>query len=148
MIDDESEVKNVFDSLAVEDGKVVPVVIEVGEGKRQVGEATIEVGDGVIYANMTLKNDDPYQVAEFLRGGITSISAIAPDISEAETEALFEFEPHRHDPVQHRDGREPWCDICGLSIRLDKPKGRLGKPEGNFGFPKPSYLHDKDGDTR
>jgi hypothetical protein len=156
MADDE-QVENIFDKHAFEgqDGKVVPVVIETGEGKRQVGEATLEVGDGAVFAHMVLKNDDPQQVVDFLKGGLTRISVddAAPELKDSEMEALAEFPPHDHKLVQHRDGREPWCDFCGLSIRFDKPIDRLeygrsmpqtllGKPDPNFGFPKPSRLHD------
>lgn len=27
-----------------------------------------------------------------------------------------------HRPVQHRDGKRPWCDICGLTDRWTEPQ--------------------------
>lgn len=30
-----------------------------------------------------------------------------------------------HEPVQHRDGREPWCSWCGGNADGDDPRGRL-----------------------
>ena len=37
-----------------------------------------------------------------------------------------------HKPVQHRDGKEPWCRECGLTKDYRIPKGRLYKrPSAN-----------------
>ena len=30
-----------------------------------------------------------------------------------------------HRPVQHRDGKPPWCKTCGLTARGTRPIGRL-----------------------
>lgn len=32
-----------------------------------------------------------------------------------------------HKPVQHRDGKEPWCKECGLTARGFEPHSRLGQ---------------------
>jgi hypothetical protein len=150
----DEQVENIFDKHAFDgnDGKTVPVVIETGAGKRQVGEAVLEVGDGAVFAHLTLKNDDPQQVADFLRGGITSISVsdAAPELTDAQMEALAEFPPHHHQVP---------CDVCGLDISFDKPIDRreygrqppkvFGVPESpaNFGFPQPSRLHNNEGEN-
>lgn len=34
---------------------------------------------------------------------------------------------HDHKPVQHRDGREPWCKVCGLNRNHEEPHSRLGR---------------------
>lgn len=45
-------------------------------------------------------------------------------------------EPHKHNPKQHRDGKEPWCEECGLTAIFTEPKALTyhkligGKPEG------------------
>jgi hypothetical protein len=40
---------------------------------------------------------------------------------------LAAFAPgHDHRPVQHRDGRNPWCNTCGLDMNRNTPSGRLG----------------------
>lgn len=31
-----------------------------------------------------------------------------------------------HNPVQHRDAKPKWCDICGLTKDFDVPVSRLG----------------------
>jgi hypothetical protein len=33
----------------------------------------------------------------------------------------------RHKPVQHRDGKPPWCNNCGLTKNGQVPKPRLGR---------------------
>lgn len=38
--------------------------------------------------------------------------------------------PHIHRPVQHRDGRPPWCDTCGLDANMQERQGVL-PPLGN-----------------
>ena len=32
---------------------------------------------------------------------------------------------HDHKPVQHRDGKQPWCNHCGLTGNGNIPKSRL-----------------------
>lgn len=32
---------------------------------------------------------------------------------------------HHHRPVQHRDGRERWCNACGMNRDGEKPRSRL-----------------------
>lgn len=35
-------------------------------------------------------------------------------------------EAHEHKPVQHRDGKEPWCDACQLTAAFKEPKTKFG----------------------
>lgn len=35
-----------------------------------------------------------------------------------------------HKPVQHRDGKPPWCKECGLTAAGVEPKSRLGQAAG------------------
>jgi hypothetical protein len=35
--------------------------------------------------------------------------------------------PHVHAPVQHRDGKPPWCRVCGLTANGTVPESRFGK---------------------
>lgn len=36
---------------------------------------------------------------------------------------------HDHRPVQHRDGKPPWCKVCGLTTEGLEPVSRLsGRP--------------------
>lgn len=34
--------------------------------------------------------------------------------------------PHIHAPIQHRDGKPPWCHVCGLTADLRVPVSRIG----------------------
>lgn len=34
---------------------------------------------------------------------------------------------HDHNPVQHRDGREPWCNACGLTADFENPTGFINQ---------------------
>lgn len=140
-VSDEENVSNIFDNNRPKTGPV-PVVVQIGKDKRVVGEAELEVVEGGIGVSMRLGTDDPADALKFLRGGVTGISMTdeMKDISYAEAEALFEFEAHEHRPVQHRDGKPPWCDFCKLTVDFGKPVSRIsagGKPAGHFGFPAP-----------
>lgn len=35
---------------------------------------------------------------------------------------------HDHLPVQHRDGKPPWCDACGMDAYGNPPISRFEKP--------------------
>lgn len=42
-------------------------------------------------------------------------------------------DPHDHKPVQHRDGKPPWCKTCGLDADFRDPSaipGTLPQPPG------------------
>lgn len=49
----------------------------------------------------------------------------------AKLEALEKLtaEKHEHKPVQHRDGKPPWCPICGLTADMTVPVSRFEKHE-------------------
>lgn len=34
---------------------------------------------------------------------------------------------NNHNPVQHRDGKPPWCDRCGLTAGFNKPRSLFDK---------------------
>lgn len=140
---DDEQVSNIFDESRPKTGPV-PVVVQIGKDKRVVGSANLEIVEGGIGVSMNLKTDDPNDALKFLQGGVTGISMrddIKHDISYADAEALFEFEAHEHRPLQHRDGKPPWCEVCGLDVDFKKPESRIAarphKPPTNFGFPQP-----------
>lgn len=33
-----------------------------------------------------------------------------------------------HNPIQHRDGKPPWCRICGLTADGKEPRSRINQP--------------------
>ena len=35
---------------------------------------------------------------------------------------------HDHNPVQHRDGKEPWCNICFLTAEMTEPRYKGARP--------------------
>lgn len=92
---------------------------------RQVDEARIRtlIDRAIRYAseNAGLSNDERWEIRD-----------------EA-TRAVVEFLGERHEPepldcsihkpVQHRDGKPPWCKECGLDANGNEPVSRLGKPE-------------------
>lgn len=39
-------------------------------------------------------------------------------------------EKHEHKPVQHRDGKEPWCNECQLNAEFKEPKTRFAPKPG------------------
>lgn len=49
----------------------------------------------------------------------------SPLAAEAEVAPAAAVEPesaeHDHKPVQHRDGKQPWCKTCGLTSTGQEP---------------------------
>lgn len=41
------------------------------------------------------------------------------------------MKPHNHKPVQHRDGKPPWCNECGLTRDLQIPIWMFNKKEND-----------------
>ena len=50
-----------------------------------------------------------------------------PDVFEATYEPVVVIDCPDHRPVQHRDGKPPWCSACGLTKDGHKPVGRLDR---------------------
>lgn len=46
--------------------------------------------------------------------------------------------PHIHAPVQHRDGKEPWCAVCGKNAEHREPKSRFGNHPAQMVPPLPT----------
>lgn len=38
---------------------------------------------------------------------------------------------HDHRPVQHRDGKPPWCKVCGLTEDGETPASRISSDSGS-----------------
>lgn len=51
-------------------------------------------------------------------------SPLTVETSEPPTEAEPDSTEHAHKPVQHRDGKEPWCKTCGLNNDGQEPSKR------------------------
>ena len=71
-------------------------------------------------------------------GGGTTISQVADAVVEAIVNCKHDLSAgpqcpmcqyyarrnqvlHDHNPVQHRDGKEPWCNICFLTAEMAEP---------------------------
>ena len=60
----------------------------------------------------------------------TPVKAERPEAQEPETpDTTVVEEPtgHDHKPVQHRDGKERWCNTCGLTADGSEPTSRLDR---------------------
>ncbi len=44
---------------------------------------------------------------------------------EPPTTQLSGWPPHEHIPVQHRDGRPPWCEVCSLDADGEIPMSKI-----------------------
>ncbi|QDH91674.1 hypothetical protein QDA01_gp15 [Microbacterium phage Cinna] len=59
------------------------------------------------------------------------VEAVREQIAEraepvtGEPEGAEPLPAHEHLPVQHRDGREPWCPTCGLNAYYNAPHSRF-----------------------
>lgn len=51
----------------------------------------------------------------------------APVLSTATYAMPPESDGHAHLPIQHRDGKPPWCKECGLDAYFKTPVSRLGR---------------------
>ena len=49
-----------------------------------------------------------------------------PDVFEITYEPVAVIDCPDHRPVQHRDGKPPWCKTCGLTAYGVEPVGMLG----------------------
>lgn len=58
---------------------------------------------------------------------------VAFDLANALRKAADEIDAqqipadHEHKPVQHRDGKPPWCKGCGLTAEGRVPVSRIGR---------------------
>lgn len=49
-----------------------------------------------------------------------------------------------HNPIQHRDGKPPWCRECGLTAAGDNPASRIyEKRDSESGTPKEMWVISK-----
>lgn len=61
-----------------------------------------------------------------------SINVDTAGLTAMLTHAVAAFEhavpigTHNHQPIQHRDGKPPWCPTCGLTAEGTEPVSRLG----------------------
>jgi hypothetical protein len=64
-------------------------------------------------------------LAKALRDAADELDARAQGWTEAEREGFGEawkrIADHQHRPVQHRDGKPPWCSTCGLTSAGQEP---------------------------
>lgn len=68
---------------------------------------------------MGLAPDTSYVI--HINGGESTVVKTVPD-----SDSMSSCGPG-HEPVQHRDGREPWCNACGLTEGGKKPASRFEK---------------------
>ncbi len=62
-----------------------------------------------------------YDVLRVLPWGEAS-DEVKAEIRQRVDAALKVCPPSEHRPVQHRDGRKPWCNTCGLTARYNTPE--------------------------
>ena len=53
-----------------------------------------------------------------------------PEMKEEDWPYAY-IQNHPHKPIQHRDGKEPWCNLCGKTARGDEPKNRFMRSEND-----------------
>lgn len=68
------------------------------------------------------------ELLSVLRAAQHALAARQPETTTAES-SPWQHDGHR--PVQHRDGKPPWCDACGFdSPTPARPAVRRGEPRG------------------
>ena len=58
-----------------------------------------------------------------IRGVKGEFYSCEPDVFEATYEPVAVIDCQDHRPVQHRDGKPPWCKTCGLTAYGVEPVG-------------------------
>lgn len=55
------------------------------------------------------------------------------------------MEAHEHKPVQHRDGKAPWCNVCRLDAGFNKPydsfRPRVTPEDREDDYPLKAKMH-------
>ncbi|WP_291053703.1 hypothetical protein [Herbiconiux sp.] len=54
--------------------------------------------------------------------------ALRQAADDIEAQLFHEPSAHHHRPVQHRDGKPPWCNACGLTASHAVPVSRFPSP--------------------
>ena len=54
---------------------------------------------------------------------VPAVYPCKPDVFEATYEPVAVIDCPDHRPVQHRDGKPPWCKTCGLTAYGVEPVG-------------------------
>lgn len=74
------------------------------------------------------------------RGGIKTLAVelYADDIRIVTAERSSDEPEHEHHPVQHRDGKEPWCGACGMNADGREPRRTMPMPGRPAKLPRPS----------
>ena len=120
---------------------VLPVTVEVGQDEDGRLATTVHIDTSTVKAALTSATT---AFEETLTGVLIGLEAGAQgpaeddDVTQCNAAAIYGEVPpggryeiykpdHEHVPVQHRDGREPWCNECGLTAHLTEPVSRLDK---------------------
>ena len=122
MGNDEDSYYSVFDGKD-EDG-VVPLTAFI-HGKKQVIGKAYETENGIA---MEFDENTPEDLRKAIMGSGPTFA-----ISEGWNEKVDppvnkrpdNVQEHIHKPVQHRDGKPPWCHTCGLTIGYLIPESRI-----------------------
>lgn len=112
---------------------IVQAEDERRDGARSSVRFSTRVADAVLAAGLTRRPlPSREQIAEALAKGYSASPYRDAHLRGADAVlALFEEAragrevTHDHRPVQHRDGKEPWCKVCGLNRNHEEPYSRL-----------------------
>lgn len=101
----------------------VYVRVDGSDVLNEVGEASIPITADVdaTRSGVGVLRVDMVNLATLLRSVADSLS---PDQQHTAPEAV---PAHDHKPVQHRDGKPPWCKICGLTASFHVPRSAFAR---------------------
>lgn len=132
----DEETRNVFDQNK---GDPVDLVVYTGGERKIVGKAYVTHDDTGINVVAHFDDKDNGLFEEFSVGGI-SIANRGIDTEEnnvphttyhrpGEKKApvnddTIKLSEHTHIPIDHGDGKQKWCNICGLTSGFLKPQPR------------------------
>ena len=99
---------------------IVPIKVE----EFVVGIAEISLDGKVLIAKFN-SGMIGKELREVLAYGFADSISIWPNIIPAQERK----QKHHHNPIQHRDGKPPWCKVCGLTADLKIPEFRFKMPK-------------------
>lgn len=118
MHDEHENTRNVFDQNV--DQGPVDLVVYTGGQKKVVGKAFVSHDDSGIHINAHFDTEDQDILDAFTVGGYAVRDQDIPKGGLTPTP----LGDHKHEPVNHIDGLQDWCDECGLTAGLLVPQPR------------------------
>lgn len=107
---------------------IVDAVVHANGQRNVVGKARLTTDDeGNMEIDLDIDMKHPLSKTFVNNLDPLSVHPRDADISVVHPDDPAHLPKHAHNPVQHRDGKPPWCNFCGLTVGYLKPQSRIPK---------------------